>query len=218
MIRKLGMISVWPYCGMLSTAGYAMYYSHVGFAGMGRCSCLCAGPLSTGIDVMKKILQLIFLTLLLPALCQGEEDMPHQESETQSVIARLSPELQQLFSREMIELQNGMTAMLPLYVAGKLDDIAMIADQMESSYVLKQNLSGSQMHELHTQLPDAFIEQDQQFHYLAGMLGHVAKVGKTELVGFYMAQLAEACVACHTAYATNRFPALSRKRHTGHDH
>ena len=167
---------------------------------------------------MNKIVLLALLALLLPVLCQGEESERRQGGEEGSVIARLSPGLQQLFSREMIELQNGMIAMLPLYVAGKLDDIAMIADRMESSYVLKQNLNGSQMHELHTQLPDAFIEQDQQFHYLAGMLGHVAKVGKTELVGFYMAKLAEACVACHTAYATNRFPALSRKRQTGHDH
>jgi hypothetical protein len=168
--------------------------------------------------LMNRIVRLVLLALLLPALCQGEEDTHHQIGETQSVIAGLSPELQQLFSREMLELQNAMMAMLPLYVAGKLDDIATIAAQMESSYVLKQNLNESQMHELHAKLPAAFIEQDQQFHYLAGMLEHVAKAGKTELVGFYIAKMGEACVACHTAYATSRFPELSRKKQAEHDH
>ena len=167
---------------------------------------------------MKTMLRPVFLALLLPALCQGGEDTHRQAGEAQSVIAGLSPELQQLFSREMLELQNAMMAMLPLYVAGKLDDIATIAAQMDSSYVLKQNLSESQMHELHETLPDAFIEQDQQFHYLASMLEHVAKAGKTELVGFYISKMGEACVGCHTAYATNRFPGLSRNRQSGHDH
>jgi hypothetical protein len=167
---------------------------------------------------MKRIVQLALLALLLPALCQGEENRQRQVEQAQSVIAPLSPELQQLFSREMLELQNAMMAMLPLYVAGKLDDIATIAARMESSYVLKKNLSGSQMHELHAKLPAAFIEQDQQFHYLAGMLEHVAKAGKTELVGFYISKMGEACVACHTAYATSRFPELSRNRQVEHDH
>jgi hypothetical protein len=167
---------------------------------------------------MKRIVELAFLVLLLPALCQSEENTQHQVEQTHSVIASLSPELQQLFSREMLELQKAMMEMVPLYVAGKLDDIAIIAAQMESSYVLKQGLSDSQMHELHTKLPDAFIGQDQQFHYLAGMLEHVANAGKTELVGFYISKLGESCVACHTAYATNRFPDLSRKRQAEHDH
>ena len=167
---------------------------------------------------MKRIVELAFLVLLLPALCQGEENMQHQVGERHSVIASLSPELQQLFSREMIELQKGMMAMVPLYVAGKLDDIEKIAAQMESSYVLKQNLTESQMHELHAKLPDAFIEQDQQFHYLAGMLAHVANVGKTELVGFYIAKMSESCLACHSAYATDKFPALAGKGQGEHNH
>jgi hypothetical protein len=167
---------------------------------------------------MKIIVQLALLALLLPALCHSEENRQHQVEQAQSVIAPLSPELQQLFSREMRELQHGMRALVPLYVAGKLDDIATIATQMENSYVLKQNLTDSQMHELHEKLPAAFIKQDQQFHYLAGMLEHVANAGKTELVGFYISKMLETCVACHTAYATNRFPALSPKSQAEHNH
>lgn len=173
----------------------------------------------TGTDFfMKRIIQLVFLASLIPALCQGEEDMHHQVKQAQSVVAGLSPELQALFSREMLELQKGMMAMVPLYVAGKLDDIEKIAAQMESSYVLKQNLTESQMHELHAKLPDAFIEQDQQFHYLAGMLAHVANVGKTELVGFYIAKMSDSCLACHSAYATDKFPALAGKGQGEHNH
>ena len=168
--------------------------------------------------LMKRIMQLALLALLLPALCHSEENRQHPVEQAQSVLAPLSPELQQLFSREMRELQNGMLALVPLYVAGRLDDIATIATQMENSYVLKQNLTDSQVHELHESLPAAFIKQDLQFHYLAGMLEHVANAGKVELVGFYISEMLESCVACHTAYATNRFPALSPKSHAQHNH
>jgi len=167
---------------------------------------------------MKKFIQLTLLSLLIPALCQGEESTSHQAMAEHSGITTLSPGLRELFSKEMVELQNGMTAIIPLYVAGKLDEIALIAAKMEGSYVLKQNLSEAQMHELHSKLPDAFITLDQEFHYLAGMLEHVAKVEKMELVSFYISKIGEACVGCHAEYATHKFPALASEKQDEHSH
>jgi hypothetical protein len=109
----------------------------------------------------------------------------------------------------MRQLQKGMTEILPLYVSGRWAEIVPIASKMEGSYVLKQNLSEEQMHELHSKLPSGFIELDQQFHYLSGMLEHAAKMEKAELVGFYFSKMSEICVSCHTQYATHRFPALA---------
>lgn len=167
---------------------------------------------------MKKIVQLALLAILTPTLCHGEENISHQVKGEHSGTATLSPELRELFSREMVELQNGMMAIIPLYVSGNLDEIATIARKMESSYVLKQNLSQSQIHELHSKLPDSFIELDQEFHYLAGMLEHVAKMEKIELVGFYISKMGETCVRCHAEYATHRFPALAPKRQSEQSH
>lgn len=167
---------------------------------------------------MKKLVQLTLLAVLIPTLCHGEENISREVKGEHSGIAALSPELRELFSREMVELQNGMMAMIPLYISGNLGEIANIARKMESSYVLKQNLSKSQVHELHSKLPSSFIVLDQQFHYFAGMLEHVANMEKIELVGFYISKMSETCVRCHTEYATDRFPALAPKRQDEHSH
>jgi len=166
---------------------------------------------------MKKRFQLLFLALLIPSLCHGQGHERHSVDESPAGIADLSPELRNLFSQEMRLLQEGMTEILPLYVSGEWAEIAVIAGKMEDSYVLKQNLDAGQMDELHAKLPGAFIELDQQFHYLAGMLEHASEVEKVELVGFYFSKLSEACVSCHTQYARQRFPALAPKS-PAHEH
>ncbi len=160
---------------------------------------------------MKKLSQLFFLVILIPYLCHGEEHERHSIDKSHSGIVDLSPDLRNLLSQEMRQLQKGMIEILPLYVSGRWAEIGSIASEMESSYVLKQSLSEEQKHELHSKLPSAFIELDQQFHYLSGMLEHAAKMEKAELVGFYFSKMSEVCVSCHTQYATHRFPALAPK-------
>lgn len=167
---------------------------------------------------MKKLFFLAFLAVLMSTLCHGEENPSRNVNGENSGIAALSPELRELFSREMVELQNGLVAIMPLYISGNLSEVATIARKMESSYVLKKNLSKSQVHELHSKLPSSFIELDKQFHYLAGMLEHVANMEKIELVGFYISKMSEACLGCHAEYATHRFPALAPKIHDEHVH
>ena len=158
---------------------------------------------------MKNSSKSLLLTLLMPALCFGQVHEGHSVAETDAGTADLSPGLRKLFAEEMRQLQTGMTQILPLYVSGEWAEIAVIAGRMEDSYVLKQNLSADQMDELHAKLPGEFIELDQQFHYLAGMLEHAAKVEKSELVGFYFSEMSDACLNCHTQFARQRFPALS---------
>jgi hypothetical protein len=90
--------------------------------------------------------------------------------------------------------------------AGDYNEIALVAKQMKDSFILKQNLTKHQRHLLHSTLPVDFIKQDQQFHYLAGMLEHAAKKKKPELVVFYYSKLFEACSSCHASHAKHRFP------------
>ncbi len=90
---------------------------------------------------------------------------------------------------------------------------------MNNSYIMKQNLTESQIKELHAVLPPAFIERDQRFHYLAGMLEHAAKSKKPELINFYFSEMTESCVGCHSVFATKKFPALaSKEMNEEHDH
>jgi hypothetical protein len=168
----------------------------------------------TKLNVYKKIL---LLALFIPFLCNGEEKQPISIDSNQSGVVSLSPHLRDLFTQEMRQLQIGMTEIVPLYISGQWEKIVPIASKMQDSYVLKQSLSKQQMHELHTKLSDEFIELDQSFHYLSGMLAHAATMKKPELVGFYFSKMSETCVSCHTKFATQRFPSLAPKSHT-HNH
>jgi len=166
---------------------------------------------------MKKYFQIIFLVLFIPSLAGAEEKEHLPVDSNNSGIVNLSPNLRNLLSQEMRQLQKGMIEIYPLYISGKWAEIIPIAKTMKDSYVLKQNLSKEQMHELHLKLSNEFLELDQQFHYLSGMLAHAAKMEKPELVGFYISRMSETCVKCHTKFATHKFPSLAPNTQP-HDH
>ena len=158
---------------------------------------------------MKYFYQIVFLAMLIPSLCNAE-GKEHQPADSNlSGIVNLSPKLRNLLSREMLQLQTGVIEIYPMYISGNWAGIIPIATKMENSYVLKQNLTKEQVHELHSKLSNEFIELDQEFHYLSGMLAHAAKMQKPELVGFYFAKMNETCLSCHTKFATHKFPALA---------
>ena len=168
---------------------------------------------------MKYFLGLVLVTILLPIMCYGEGKLNHNEHKKVTGVESLSPELRDLLSREMVALQDGMMSIIPAYSSGHWDEIASTAGKMNKSYIMKQNLTESQITELHAVLPPAFIEKDQRFHYLAGMLEHVATERKVELINFYFSEMNESCVNCHVKFATNRFPALLPKQDKEkHDH
>jgi hypothetical protein len=168
---------------------------------------------------MKIVLYIAFLALFIPTMGYGEEKHEHDTLETAVGVEALSPELRALLSKEMIAIQNGMISIIPAYSSGNWGEIAMTAGKIERSYILKQSLTESQIHELHSALPPAFIEKDQRFHYMAGMLEHVAKEKKSELINFYFSEMTRACVDCHSVFATKKFPALlSKEKNEEHDH
>ena len=167
---------------------------------------------------MKLVIDTIFIALLVysahgyaevsDAKSGQHHERYHDARKDVSGVQSLSPELRGLLSKEMLALQDGMKSIIPLYVAGQWDEIAHIASKMKDSYILQQNLTKAQMHELHTSLSAAFLKSDQQFHYLSGMLSHAAEMKKPELVGFYFSKLSESCVSCHSQFATHKFPAF----------
>ena len=170
---------------------------------------------------MKHVIRAIPLTLCLalitPATVLSEEQQ-RQNNHAPSSVENLSPALRELLSKEMLAIQQGMMSIIPAYAAGQWHEIEHIAYKIKNSYILKQKLSEKQRHELHAALPKSFIALDQQFHYLAGMLEHVAAEEKPELVGFYFSRLSDACIACHSTHATHKFPALATGNHDEHSH
>lgn len=145
------------------------------------------------------------LACCLPA--QAGED-PHDTAAPAGVEA-LSTPLREALSAEMVALQGGLMAVIPATVAGHWEEVARIGGQMRDSYIMKQALTAEQLQELHDALPASFLELDARFHYLAGMLSHVAEAEKPELVGYYLGAMTETCVACHSRHAQGKFPAFA---------
>ena len=167
---------------------------------------------------MKFFIHIALLTILFPAMSYAEDNLNHKELETASGVEALSHDLRNLLSQEMLALQNGMMSIIPAYISGNWDEIESTAEKIKSSYILEQSLTESQAKELHSKLPHEFIEKDQRFHYLAGMLEHAAKSRKPELINFYFSKMNESCVSCHTAFATHKFPALIPNEKDAHSH
>ncbi len=149
------------------------------------------------------------LALCLPVVGAGEGEDPHHSPADAGPEIELSPPLQQALADEMLSIQNAMMDLVPSISAGDWPQVAKLARQIEGSFIMKQKLSAEQMEELHHVLPADFIELDQSFHRMAGMLGHVAEEGHVELVSFYFYKLNEGCVNCHSKYAQHRFPAFA---------
>ncbi len=157
---------------------------------------------------MKKLICIILLSVLLPAMSYAEDTHKHKGQAKASGVEVLSPDLRNLLSKEMKALQDGMMSIIPAYVSGNWSEIETTAEKIKNSYILKQSLTKSQVKELHSVLSPEFFEKDQKFHYLAGMLEHAAQSKKPELINFYFSEMNKSCASCHGVFATHKFPAL----------
>jgi len=129
----------------------------------------------------------------------------------------LSAGLRNLLGAEMVAIENGMKNLVPAISSGEWEKVASITQKISNSFIMKQELTTAQKDELHRVLPSQFIEMDQDFHNSAGMLAHAAGMKNADVVNFYFFKLNSACVACHSKYATERFPGLV-KGHKGDSH
>ena len=154
---------------------------------------------------MKKIMIIALITFLLLTFNRAQAQHKHQDQQAVKEntsheghkktmgVESLSHVLRHLLIQEMQALQTGMMSIIPAYVSGNWTEIESTANKMNNSYILKQNLTESQMHEMHSVLPQEFIEKDQRFHYLAGMLEHAAKSKKPEPVSYTHLTLPTIC-------------------------
>ncbi len=154
------------------------------------------------------------VVLLSTVLCISIYAGEHTEhiTCTKKGIEALSPELRGLLSQEMTALQKGMMSLIPELASGNWSEVKKTAKKIKNSYILKQKLTKEQAKELHSKLTPAFIELDQSFHKDAGMLMHVAENKNAELANFYFFKMINACVGCHSKFATHRFPALKTEK------
>jgi uncharacterized membrane protein len=134
---------------------------------------------------------------------------PAHEAAPAAGVAALSPELRALFRQEMAGLQGAMLELVPAAVAADWEGVGRVASRIEGGFVLAQQLTEAQREELHARLPEGFLTLDGEFHGLARGLAAAAHERRPELVSFYVYKLTDSCLACHSRYAQERFPAFA---------
>jgi len=168
---------------------------------------------------MERFMQYFMLRILAACVFFGSISSVYADSDKEKNVENLSPELRRLLQQEMTAIEKAMTEILRANASGKNQEVARLAKQIKDSFILKNNLSKNQKHELHTMLPEDFIKQDEAFNYNTGMLEHVAENGKEELVGFYYQRLFDACYSCHKEHARHKFTSFTEKaKQMSHSH
>jgi hypothetical protein len=117
----------------------------------------------------------------------------------------LSVGLQNLLSKEMLSVKNGMDDILQGIISSDFQKIQTIAKKIENSYILKQQLTLPQQQEIKEKLSTQFIKLDSSFHESASELSNVAEFEDLNGTIEIYSDMINQCVKCHQIYARDRF-------------
>ena len=112
---------------------------------------------------------------------------------------------------EMRAISEGMGLLLTQLALGDADSSAAVAGKIRDTFILKQELTQDELKELISLLPEGFITMDRAFHGTAGKLSAAAASGDFNSAIEHFATMSRACISCHAAYATKRFPSLTNE-------
>lgn len=122
---------------------------------------------------------------------------------------RLTPKLKELIIQEMQLVLQASSEIHAAIVTGDHETAATQAMKIHDSFIMKRSLTEEDQKDLMNAVPPAFIALDAKLHETAARLVHAAEQKDSELETVYFAKMTETCVSCHSAYAIDRFPALS---------
>ncbi len=124
----------------------------------------------------------------------------------------LTPRLKKLLATEMQQVSKATAELAVAIACGDHGTVSDLGEKVRDSFILKQSLTPEDKKDLIAAVPPAFIAMDKQFHGLAGKLSGAGRGGDSELQGFYYARMLDACVQCHSRYASDRFSGLGTKK------
>ncbi len=153
----------------------------------------------TSIRTIRRSAVVIGIVLFLTA-ASGTADEP--------VGPRLTPDLRDLLRQEMAEVLGASQDILGALVTGDHATVAERAQKIHDSFILEQSLTEKDRKELMNAVPPAFIELDQAFHETSAALAAAARAGDADRELGIFVRMTEACVACHSRFAGDRFPSL----------
>ena len=155
---------------------------------------------------MKQLFIIVLSGLILSTGLSGAEP----------VGPKLTPRLKELLADEMRQVADATGDIALAIAAGDHENARRLAAAVRDSFILKQSLTEQDKKDLMSAVPAEFVLMDKHFHGLAGKLVQQAEMQDSELQGYYFSEMLEACVACHTQFATDRFPGLGEKQADKH--
>ncbi|MBN1239262.1 MAG: cytochrome c [Gammaproteobacteria bacterium] len=140
---------------------------------------------------------------------------PAQSPGDGAVGPRLPAELRALLIEEMRAVLDASGNILDALVRGQDERVAESAQAIHDSFIMARQMTEADREALHAAVPHEFIERDEAFHELSLSLAEAARAGDRPRQRELFADMLEACVDCHTAHATDRFPELAEEAQAG---
>lgn len=120
----------------------------------------------------------------------------------------LTPKLQGLLKKEMIQIELAMQEVYSAIIQGRHAVVAEKGQSIHDSFILEQSLTDEDRQDLKNAVPAEFLEMDGYLHELSASLAEAGHAQDTARQVALYAQMTESCVACHSAYVTDRFEGL----------
>jgi cytochrome c553 len=130
--------------------------------------------------------------------------------EVKPVSPDLTPKLQELLRKEMLSIEGASQQILSYLIAGDDARVAELAQQIHDSFILKQSMTPEDKQDLIAAVPEGFVSRDRAFHGMSKALAEAARDGDRARQNEEFGKMLGACTACHSAYATDRFPKLAK--------
>lgn len=120
--------------------------------------------------------------------------------------SKLPPEVRVLLIQEMVAILGSTQTIIDAMVRGEHPVVATEAQRIHDSFILAQELTEEQHAALMDAASEEFLEKDEEFHVLGASLAEAAREEDVPRQQEVFSQMMQACVACHTDHAAERFP------------
>lgn len=126
-----------------------------------------------------------------------------------AVGSSLPANIRALLIQEMGEVRDASGKIFDALIRGQDEIVAANAQAIHDSFIMAKKMSETDKKKLVSTVPATFLAKDKAFHKLSADLAAAARSGDQVLQNKLFGQLINACTACHSAHATDRFPEFS---------
>lgn len=142
-------------------------------------------------------------------LCAGSLSMPAGARE--DIGSQLPPDVRVLLIQEMVAILGSTQTIIDAMVRGDDQVVAEEAQRIHDSFILAQEMTEEQHDALVSAASPEFLAKDEAFHRMGASLVTAAQNGNKAEQQEIFSQMLNACVACHTDHAAQRFPGFTEK-------